>query len=230
MVAAMTGSRPDATAATTAAVLVVTLIAVAFWRTPAAWTASGGWVVWSALLTLAGLACGVVLVWVGPLSTMDIRAQRIGTLIGLVLGTVLVVEGVAEILSPTVSAANIPLGYAVVGVLVVSFAVAGALAGTWAALRTALVGYLVWYPTIWITYLIGDGSAAFDRVLRAEGDYDDFARSGFTDFHAFLVRDFLGAGFYHLVFAVALALAFGRTGAALADLLRGRRDHAPPPA
>jgi hypothetical protein len=58
------------------------------------------------------------------------------------------------------------------------------------------------------------------RAARAEGEYVDFANSGFSDFHVFLVRDYLGAGLYHLIFAVVLAFVTGAAGIGLGLLVR----------
>src|SRR5437763_524572 len=96
---------------------------------------------------------------------------------------------------------------------VLAVAVTGA-----AALSPALIGYLGWYPTVWLSYLASYGGTAYDRALRAEGEYDDFHRSGMPDFTAFLLRDFLGAGFYHLLLGILLALAVGSGAAATGAL------------
>src|SRR5579859_4665350 len=116
--------RMGAVAATTGAIFDVALIAVALARTPAALTAAGGWVVQSAVLTLAAIAACVAAMWIGPLSTMDSRS---GTVVGLTLGGLLAVETLTEILSPAASAANIPLGYAVVVLMALAYLVSGAL-------------------------------------------------------------------------------------------------------
>ena len=51
-----------------------------------------------------------------------------------------------------------------------------------------------------------------DAVFRAEGNYDDFRRSGMTDFNAFIMEDFLGASFFHLLLGPLLAGVVGTIG------------------
>jgi hypothetical protein len=213
----------SAVAVTVAAVVSAALIGYALLRTPAAVPSAAS----SAVVTLAALTACAVLAWWGPLSTRDTGrlARRVGGTVGLVLGGLLAVENVAEVLSPVVSALNIPLGYAVLAVMALAYAVSGAVAGTRAAWWTALVGFLVWYPTLWLSYLASYGSVAYDRALRAEGEYDDFHRSGMPDFTAFLLRDFLGAGFYHLLLGVVLALGIGSGAAGTVTLTRRALRH-----
>jgi hypothetical protein len=200
--------------------LTVVLIVIAFWRTPAALTASGGTVVLSAVLTVVAQVAAAVALWVGPLSTMDRRTRRTAAVVGVALGLALGAENAAEILWPAVSDLNVALGYTIVGAMALAYFVSGALSGLRAAVRTALVGYLVWYPTIWFAYFASDGTSGFVRAARAEGEYDDFANSGLGNFHVFLVRDYLGAGFYHVIFAVVLALLTGTAGTGLTLLVR----------
>ncbi|MFI5896181.1 hypothetical protein ACIA5D_39380 [Actinoplanes sp. NPDC051513] len=57
------------------------------------------------------------------------------------------------------------------------------------------------------------------RVWRAEGIYDDFARSGMSDLPAFVLQDFWGAGFFHLLAGLVLAAVFGSATAALVSRL-----------
>jgi hypothetical protein len=86
-----------------------------------------------------------------------------------------------------------------------------ALAG---GLWTALIGPLIWYAVVLSVFYLFRGTPAQEAVLRAEGDYEDFARSGMGDFNAFVMQDFLGAGFYHLLLSPAFGLVLGALGAA----------------
>ena len=72
--------------------------------------------------------------------------------------------------------------------------------------------------------MIAAGDGAADRVLRAEGTYDDFHRSGLSSLEAFVLQDFWGAGFFHLLAALLLAVLFGLPAAIL-----GRRSSASAP-
>ena len=94
----------------------------------------------------------------------------------------------AEYLSPAVTGASTAIGYVIVAGLVASSVVAGAVAttrrrqfrdGLTAAIANAVTEYLVWYPTVLACYYVFNALDAnrVDRVWRAEGTYDDFARS-----------------------------------------------------
>jgi hypothetical protein len=67
------------------------------------------------------------------------------------------------------------------------------------------------------------GTAAGDRVMKAEGNLDDFARSGMSSFNDFEVQDHWGAAFFHLAGALILALLFGGVATLLHRALTGRR-------
>jgi hypothetical protein len=95
-------------------------------------------------------------------------------------------------------------------------AVAG---GLW----TALIGPLIWYAVVLSVFYLFRGTPAQEAILRAEGDYEDFARSGMSDFKVFVMQDFLGAGFYHLLLSPVFGLVLGALGAApVLWLRRGR--------
>jgi len=95
-----------------------------------------------------------------------------------------------------------------------------------AALWTAVVATLVWYAVLLAVSLALRGTAAQVAVFRAEGDYDDFRRSGLSDFNVFAMQDLFGAGFYHLLLSPIFAAVLGALGAApvrLAQAWRGRK-------
>src|SRR5438552_6958311 len=141
-------SQPVLAAAVTgAAVLGAALIGYALARTPAAVPAVAA----SAALTVAVLAGCAALPWFGPLSTRDSGrgVVHVGAAVGLVLGGALVA---VDLTTPNV---GIPVEFVVLGSMALAYVVAGAVAGIRAALWTALVGYLAWYPTIWLYYFVG---------------------------------------------------------------------------
>jgi hypothetical protein len=95
-----------------------------------------------------------------------------------------------------------------------------ALAG---GLWTALIAPLIWYAVVLSVFYLFRGTPAQEAVLRAEGDYEDFARSGMSDFNVFAMQDFLGAGVYHLLLSPVFGLILGGLGAAPVLLLRRGR-------
>jgi hypothetical protein len=56
------------------------------------------------------------------------------------------------------------------------------------------------------------GTARQSQVFRAEGNYEDFQRSAMSDFNAFIMEDFLGATFFHLILEPLLASLLGIIG------------------
>lgn len=82
-------------------------------------------------------------------------------------------------------------------------------AGVW----TGLIGALIWYAVLLsVTYLFR-GEPMQAAVFRAEGDYEDFARSGMSNFNVFVMQDLLGAGVYHLLLSPLFGLLLGAFGA-----------------
>jgi hypothetical protein len=214
--------------ALTLSVLACVLVAAGLLITPAALTGRGPLAV--AGVVLAQAAC-VVATRFGPAAVgrAPPAAVTVGVVIGLVTGGLYGLEGLAEYLTPAVTDVDVNVGYAIVAALVVSHCVAGWLGvlrvGTWragllAALWNAIAEYLTWFPMVLICYYAFRGTAAAQRVLTAEGDLADFQRSGMTDFAAFVVQDFYGAGLFHLLAAVVLALIFGSAAAGLARATR----------
>jgi hypothetical protein len=184
----------------------------------------GGYLALLGVVVAQGL-CVALMRW-GPLSTRTASpaAIRIGATTGLVLGVLYGAEVLAEYLSAAITDASVLIGWIIVSGLVAGIAVAATTAtvrlrsvraGVTAAVYCAIFEYLVWYPAVLICYYLFRTSGALERVWRAEGTYDDFARSGMTDIRAFVLQDFWGAGFFHLLAGLVIAGIFG-TSAALA--------------
>ena len=96
-----------------------------------------------------------------------------------------------------------------------------------AALWTAVMATLVWYVVLLaVTYALR-GTAAQTAVFRAEGDFEDFRRSGLSNFKVFTQQDLMGAGFYHLLLSPIFAAVLGSLGAAHSAAGAGLE---PPPA
>jgi hypothetical protein len=96
---------------------------------------------------------------------------------------------------------------------------AAALGGVW----TAMAAALVWYVAVLAVFYLFRGSARQAAVLRAEGDFDDFRRSGESSLQLFLMGDFLGAGFFHLALSPLIGAALGAVGGALGLAARWAR-------
>jgi hypothetical protein len=78
---------------------------------------------------------------------------------------------------------------------------------------SAFIASLIWAVVVLAVFHIFRGSPRQDLVLRAEGDYEDFKRSGMHDFNAFIAEDFMGATFFHLLLGPLVAAILGGLGA-----------------
>lgn len=148
--------------------------------------------------------------------------------LGILAGAVFAAEVVLEyILLP---ADNSRMGLVEFGLVLLIYALAGAFAairyqsikaGTIAAVATAMISTLVWFIAVLTTYYWFYESPRQELVFRAEGNYEDFARSGMTDFRAFAMEDFFGAGFYHLLLGPVIAATLGAFAGYICLTLRG---------
>ena len=88
---------------------------------------------------------------------------------------------------------------------------------------TAFIASLIWVICVLAVFYAFHGSSRQALVLRAEGDYDDFARSGMNDFNAFILEDFMGATFFHLLLGPLVAAVLGILGCLLGKAVSSRR-------
>ena len=87
--------------------------------------------------------------------------------------------------------------------------------GILSAVLSAMISALIWLIGILILFYAFRGTDRQAQVFAAEGNYADFAKSGMTDFNAFIMEDFLGAGFFHLLLGPILATILGVIGGLL---------------
>ncbi|MEI7846123.1 MAG: hypothetical protein WCK35_10000 [Chloroflexota bacterium] len=84
--------------------------------------------------------------------------------------------------------------------------------GILAAVVSALLSSIVWLTFILLMFYLFRGTIRQELVFTAEGNFEDFARSGMNDFNTFVMEDFLGAGFFHLLLSPLLATILGTLG------------------
>lgn len=84
--------------------------------------------------------------------------------------------------------------------------------GILAAVVSAMLSSVIWFIFILLTFYLFRGTARQEAVFMTEGNYADFARSGMSDFNTFVMEDFLGAGFFHLLLAPFFATILGTIG------------------
>ena len=99
--------------------------------------------------------------------------------------------------------------------------------GLLAAAGSAMLSSVIWLIFALLVFYIFRGSARQVQVLMAEGDYADFARSGMQDFNTFVMEDFFGAGFYHLLLGPVAAAILGTLGGLLGKGLARIRKGSP---
>ena len=67
------------------------------------------------------------------------------------------------------------------------------------------------------------GTARQEQVLAADQVFEDFKQSGMTDLRAFVMQDYLGGVFFHLLLGLVVAGILGMVGALVAKLLIRQR-------
>ncbi len=189
-------------------------------------------------LSLPGLA-GVLLILavyalVGWFAAPPVERRSPGTLplalrFGLAAGAVFAAEILLEYILLPDSAGNARMGLVEYGTVLILFFVAAfwgartsgsTRAGLLAAVWAALVASLVWYGLVLLVFYAYHGTPAQAQVMLAEGNLEDFQRSGMRNFDAFIYQDFLGAGFFHSILVPAAAGIVGLAGGLLGRVTR----------
>ena len=93
-------------------------------------------------------------------------------------------------------------------------------AGVLTVVPTAMLSSLLWLIAVLAVFYIFRGSERQAHVFLAEGNYQDFTRSGMASFDTFIMEDFLGAAFFHLMLGPAIAAVLGIIGGAIGKLVR----------
>ena len=118
---------------------------------------------------------------------------------------------------PTISAQTSLIAY---GLFLILILVSGILGGRQtgkltSAITTALwcvlTALLIWFCVEFAAYLLFSNTPSGAAFIRDEMQAD-FIRSGATDYQAFALGDFFGAGFYHLSLGLIFATILGSIG------------------
>ena len=173
---------------------------------------------WAVLLAYGAMAV-VAPFW---LSRRHPVILRTGTTLGLLAGGVFAAEIVLEyILLP---ANNSRYGLVEFGAVLLLYFASAVVAGfrsrsitnaCWTSVACAFIASLLWVIVVLVVFYSFRGSPRQEMVLRGEGDYEDFARSGMSDFNAFIMEDFMGATFFHLSLGLLVAAILGAIGGLL---------------
>ena len=223
-----------------AAVLNFALVGYGLLRFPTTLTASSkgvsglaGVVVILAAYALAGYF------WAPAVSRSMPDALTAGWGFGAAVAVLFLVQFLYGYLAPLTEAQNAMLANITFGGLFLLLF----LAGLWTALRTghirqglsaavwsAMIGSIAWFSLLFITYYLFIGTAQETRQLVVDQTTADFQASGMSDLRAFIMQDYLGGGFFHLVLGPLAAAVFGTAGgligkgiAGLANVLKTTR-------
>lgn len=169
--------------------------------------------------------------WIPVLESRQPEVFRIGTWAGLLIGLIFVVEIVLEyILLPE---NNSTMGLIEYGSVLALFTLIGIglvyrsnrlRSGVNASIFSALIGSLIWIIAVLSIFHLFHGTTQQTAVFRAEGNFEDFASSGSTDFDAFIMQDFWGAIFFHSILLPVFSIIFGFTGGLIGKSLVWIRD------
>ncbi len=173
-----------------------------------------------------------ILILIGAASTF-IRFQpdalsmgiKIGILAGVILGGEVILE---YIFLPQ---NNSVYGAVEYGLFLIALVASGVLIHAkhrllkesgFAGLLAGIVGSLIWYASVLLVFHLFWGTAQQTQVFQAEGNFADFAQSGMKDFSAFIIQDFFGAGFFHLILGGIVGFMMGWIGGLGRSLIHTR--------
>lgn len=199
-----------------------------------------GWAHFQHIRALSLAGAGIILLlyavlgWKGPaiLGQQPPVVPTVVIALGLLAGAIFTGEMLLEyILLP---ADNARYGYVEFGSVLLLYVIAGVIpahkklpfrSSALTGAATATISSLIWFVAVLTCFYLFYGTERQTQVFRAEGNYEDFRRSGIADFATFIMEDFLGAGFFHLLLgpliAGILASAGGIVGKGLARLIYG---------
>jgi hypothetical protein len=161
------------------------------------------------------------------------RILSIGSAFGLVIGVMFVAEMLFEYLALPSSKGNERRGYLEFGGMFLFLFLSGFQGGretdrVWQGVLTAIwstmIGSLIWVGSLLSTYYAFMGTARQEQVMAADQVFEDFKSSGMTDLRAFIMQDYLGGVFLHLLLGLIVAGILGTMGALVANVLVSQRS------
>ncbi|MEO8612514.1 MAG: hypothetical protein ABI690_31750 [Chloroflexota bacterium] len=182
---------------------------------------SNGWINVAGIILIH--AVYILASFFGPLSTQSIhpKALRTGIQFGLVISVWFAFHILFGILAPLDSDGNANLGLVEFGGLLVLFVIAGAVGmirsgsvrgGISSAMWSSMIGTLLWFTVILLTYYLFLNTPQEVRGLQSDQVLADFNRSGMSDLRAFIMQDYMGGGFFHMLGSPFIAAVLGGFG------------------
>jgi hypothetical protein len=167
------------------------------------------------------------------LSKIPIQIWRTGVIAGTIAGAWLGLDLLSNYFIYRDGATNSKISLVVYGVyflLLLGTAMRGSIitkrigAGLTTALWYVLAAQLIWFAIEFGAYYLFSHTTVGIQFIQTEM-HADFVRSGAHDFQTFVIGDFFGAGFFHLLLIGLLAmLVFGSIGAAVGSLIPSRQQ------
>jgi hypothetical protein len=197
-------------------ILIVVLLIYGIFRFPTALSDFGGLVGDILILVVYSL---LIRFWFSKLEQKTPQVIRFGSQSGLVIGIIFAGEMILEyILLPADNSKMGLVEYSSVFIIFFSISLwivcqTGRFRnGIFAAIVSAMIGSILWLISALAIFYLFHGTPQQTQVFRAEGNFDDFAHSGMTNFDAFIMQDFWGAGFFHSILLPLLASILGSIG------------------
>ncbi len=170
------------------------------------------------------LALYLVLTFRSPiaLKKLDYSVLKTALVIGLLISAIYCVQIVSEYFIPVTGLIDQRWGYIAFGALPIWFGIAGGIsayktkkfrAGIVAAIWSAMISSLLWINILFVMYFVFFGTKQGYAVLVAGETIADFERSGISSLPVFVMQDFMGATFFHLLLSIIAAIIFGSLGA-----------------
>ncbi|MGA2822389.1 MAG: hypothetical protein ABSE72_02570 [Bacteroidales bacterium] len=172
-------------------------------------------------LSILLVYAGVSFYCIKPTERVFHNILQYSLIFGLIIGSIYFLEIILEYILLPSGQLNIIMGKIEFGLALFLFF----LSGLWSVVATqkyfssiltsfwcGIVASLIWLCAVLLVFYLFHGTSQQITVLKAEGDYEDFKRSGMTDFNAFIVQDFWGAGFFHLLLSPIIASILGSIG------------------
>ncbi len=189
---------------------------------PTALTASGNGISgFLASLCILLIYAGVILYTVKPTERVHNDILQYSLIFGLIIGSIYFLEIILEYILLPGSQLNLLMGKIEFGLAFVLFFISG----VWSVRATrkyfssvltsfwcGMVSSLIWLCAVLLVFYLFHDTSQQMAVLQAEGDFEDFKRSGMIDLNAFIIQDFWGAGFFHLLLSPIVATILGSIG------------------
>ena len=152
-----------------------------------------------------------------------------GILFGFIIGAIFLVQIASEYLFPVTGQIDQTWGYIAFGGLPLWYLLASLIgayltrslrAGVLAAMFSAIISSLIWINVLYLLYFFFLHTPQELQVLAADNTLADFKRSGIHDLSTFVMQDYLGGSFFHLLLSPLVAAFIGILGAILGKGLR----------